>query len=57
MFVFSFFFEFRNKIENAEVLINILSLVISKKRFVAAYEDYFDLNQLMDIVHEATGLL
>ena len=48
---------FRNKSENVESLIHIFSLLTSEKRFLAAYEDYFDLNQIIDIVHQTTGLL
>ncbi|CAF1603675.1 unnamed protein product [Adineta ricciae] len=46
-----------NKSDNVESLINIFSLLITKKRFLAAYEDYFNLRELIEIVHQATGLL
>ncbi|CAF2635981.1 unnamed protein product [Rotaria sp. Silwood2] len=46
-----------NKSENVESIINILSLLITEKRFLAAYEDYFSLCQIIDIVHQTTELL
>jgi activating signal cointegrator complex subunit 2 len=46
-----------NKSENVESLINIFSLLITEKRFLAAYEDYFNLSEIIEIVHQTTGLL
>ena len=47
----------RNQSTNVESLINILSLLMTEKRFLAAYEDYFDLNQIIDNVYQTTKLL
>ncbi|CAF1338548.1 unnamed protein product [Rotaria sordida] len=46
-----------NKSENVESIINIFSLLITEKRFLAAYEDYFNLCEIIDLVHQTTGLL
>ncbi|CAF4424900.1 unnamed protein product [Rotaria socialis] len=46
-----------NKSENVESINNIFSLLITEKRFLAAYEDYFSLDQIIDIVHQTTDLL
>ncbi|CAF5222825.1 unnamed protein product, partial [Rotaria magnacalcarata] len=35
----------------------IFSLLIIEKRFLAAYEDYFSLVQIIDTVHQTTDLL
>ncbi len=48
---------FRNKSQNVESLIGIFSLLITEKRFLAAYEDYFNLSEIIEIVHQTTGLL
>lgn len=63
MIVFEIFFKikkasnFRDKSDNVESLINIFSLLITEKRFLSAYEDYFNLQEIIDIVHQTTGLL
>ncbi|CAM4820197.1 unnamed protein product [Rotaria magnacalcarata] len=46
-----------NKSENVESINNIFSLLIIEKRFLAAYEDYFSLVQIIDTVHQTTDLL
>ncbi len=50
-------FLFRNKSDDVESLIGIFSLLITEQRFLAAYEDYFNLSEIIEIVHQTTGLL
>ncbi|CAF1091823.1 unnamed protein product [Adineta steineri] len=45
------------KTENVESLIDIFSQLITEKRFLSAYEDYFNLREILDIVHQTTELL
>ena len=48
---------FREKSAYVESLIGTCSLLITEKRFLAAYEDYFNLSEILEIVHQTTGLL
>ena len=39
-------------------MLDICSLLITERqRCLAVYEDYFNLSELLDLVHESTGLM
>jgi hypothetical protein len=38
-------------------MLSICSLLMAEKRSLAAYEDYFHLDELLDVVGESTGLM